>query len=487
LLTVGGARKNALFQRFSGRINRNPGGGTRIAPFSAVQGWTAEVKGLIQGFDHGRKRTQREQIMGTRYGMKSGWVCAAAIAAALLASLTASRAEAQIGLYEVARFNLNSTSGTANPQFIGSNPIAVGWNGSKLYVAGFNGSGVTTNTSIVEITNAAAGVTAGGFVTPTYSSTFGTISTVTTRGYTGLSMKGNQLAASYDAGSNSPNGIQMFNASTNTQSWNLSASGTNTANIGTTRGFAGPDFDPGYLGVSGSGSGLAWVTQGQGRRFLNDESTGAAIYTTTAGVPAGAAQGMIINTNPTSTNWRDIAFDPATGDMYTRVNNNVSRTNRTGSNTDADPITSTAGQSAVIVTLTTAGNNVGTSINYMNSIAASSINSFSNTYAGDLLVFNDRSSTAAGQSWTNVIKFTTTSGSSITPSWTFLSTPSTGVAAYDFEWDSATQTLAVVDYTNRNVSIFSTAVPEPSTWAMLVIGGAVSGFAALRRRLRRQG
>jgi hypothetical protein len=103
--------------------------------------------------------------------------------------------------------------------------------------------------------------------------------------------------------------------------------------------------------------------------------------------------------------------------------------------------------------------------------------------AGDLLVFNDRSSTVAGQSWTDVIKFTTTSGSEITPTWTFLAAPNTGNSAYDFEWDQPTQTLAVVDYANRNVSIFS--VPEPSTWLMLVIG--VGGMATLHRRLRRQG
>jgi len=406
------------------------------------------------------------------------------MAAALLPSLTASRAEAQIGLYELARFNLNSTSGTANAQFIGSNPIAVGWNGSKLYVAGFNGSGGTTNTSIVEITNAAAGIAAGGFVTPSYSGTFGTISTPTTRGYTGLSMKGNQLAASFDAGSNSPNGIQMFNASTNTQSWNLSASGTTTANIGTTRGFAGPDFDPGYLGVSGSGSGLAWVTQSQGRRFLNSESTGAAIYTTTANVPTGAAQGMIINTSPVSTTWRDIAFDPATGDLYTRTQDGVTRINRTGSNVAVNPTTLGTGTSAIIWAQPTPGNNVATNVGYMNLVTSGTVNSFTNAYAGDLLIFNDRSSTGNGQSWTNVIKFATTSGSAITPTWTFLAAPNTGNAAYDFEWDQATQTLAVVDYANRNVSIFSTAVPEPSTWAMLVGGALACGGAGLRRRFR---
>jgi hypothetical protein len=127
---------------------------------------------------------------------------------------------------------------------------------------------------------------------------------------------------------------------------------------------------------------------------------------------------------------------------------------------------------------------VGVTIGYMNSITTGSMNAFANGYSGDLLVFNDRSSTLNGQSWTNVIKFTTVSGSSITPTWTFLSAPSTGNGAYDYEWDSASQTLAVVDYANRNVSIFSTAVPEPSTWAMLVGGALACGGAGLRRRFR---
>lgn len=177
-----------------------------------------------------------------------------------------------------------------------------------------------------------------------------------------------------------------------------------------------------------------------------------------------------------------MAFDPATGDLYTRNQTGVLRTNRTGSNTDVDPITSTVGQSAIIWTSPVAANNIGTNIGYMNMVASSAIN----TYAGDLLIFNDRSSLASGQSWTNAIKFTTTSGSAITPTWTFLAAPNTGNALYDFEWDQATQTLAVVDYTNHNVSIFTTAVPEPSTWAMLMIGGGVGGLATLRRRLRRQ-
>jgi LPXTG-motif cell wall-anchored protein len=186
--------------------------------------------------------------------------------------------------------------------------------------------------------------------------------------------------------------------------------------------------------------------------------------------------------------WRDMAFDPATGNLYLRNQYGVVATNRTGPNADINPLNSTAGQSGYIYinSGTLASNNVGVTIGYMNTIASSTFNAFTNGYSGDLLVFNDRGSTANGQSWTNVIKFASTSGSAVTPNWTFLSAPATGNGAYDYEWDAATQTLAVVDYANRNVSIFSTAVPEPST--LTVAGLCTAGLTGLmlRRRRRRE-
>ena len=409
------------------------------------------------------------------------WIQRIAVAAVSLsagvATLPVKAQPASIGLFEIARFNLDSTANSANPEFIGSNPVAVGWNGSKLFVAGLNASGTTATTSIIEITNAA---NASGFVTPTYSSRFGSISAPNLRGYTGLAMSGNQLAASFDPGSNTPSGYQMFNATDNSLVWNLTASGTTTGNIGTTRGYAGPAFDPGFQGNAAQGGGLAWVTQGQGRRFLNDAATGASIYTTTANVPAGAQQGMIINTNPITTNWRDIAFDPATGDMYTRTNNQVTRTNRTGANSTIS-LTGTAGQSSIIVPLGTS-NEVGTNVGFVNGVLSSDFNPF----VGDLLIFNNRASGALGQSWTDAIQLSTTLGDPITPVWTFLQAPSTGVSLYDFAWDSSSQTLAVLDYSNRNVSIFSTAVPEPSTWAMLATGATACGWAVTWRKRRRK-
>lgn len=381
-----------------------------------------------------------------------------------------------LGLTEIARFNVSLTSSSTGGSFIGGNPVAVAYNGSKLYLAGLNSGTTTANVGIIEITNPSA---TGLGITPTYSAPFGPLTTIgsASRGYTGLAIKGTKLSATYDSGSNTPTAVQMFDASTNTKLWDLANSGTTTANIGTTRGYAGPDFDPGFNANPAAGSGLAWVTQGQGRRFLNDAATGAAIYTTTAGTPAGATQGMAINTNPTSTTWRDVAFNPATGDLYTRVNNNVSATLRTGSNTNIS-LTGTAEQSSVIVPLSSA-NSVGTNVAFMNGVTASDVNS----YIGNALIFNDRTSSAAGQAWTSIIKFATTTGTTITPTWTFLDAgPATGNAIYDFGWDPATQTLAVSDYTNRTVSLFSTAVPEPSTYAVMAGAFAVIGVVASRKR-----
>ncbi len=401
--------------------------------------------------------------------------------ACIIGLATAATANAQISLFELSRYNLNSTSNAANAEFIGSNPVAVGWNGSSMYVAGLNSSGSAANTSLIQITNAST--SASGLITPTYSGTFGTLSAGASRGYTGLSLKGNSLAASWDNGSNSPNGIQMFNAATNTRTWNLTNNGTSTtSNIGTTRGMSGPDFDPGYVvsGTSQGGSGLGWVTQGQGRRFLNNQTSGTAIYTPTANNPTGAQQGMIINIPGGSTTWRDFAFDPNSGNLYARVNNQVSRTNRTGANSDASPSNPLlTGTSDVIVALTTA-NNVGTNLGYLDSVAAGTVN----TYTGDILVYNDRASNAAGQAWTSAILFATTSGSAVPATWDFIggSAPGTGNALYDFQWDSASQTLAVVDYTNRTASIFS--VPEPSTTA--IAGMCTVGLASLILRGRRR-
>jgi len=412
--------------------------------------------------------------------LNRGWMHAVALLGSVVTSFSGSWVNAQsIGLYELARFNISSVSGTTSSSYIGSNPTAVAWNGSKLFVAGYNASGVTGTAAIVEILNANGVLngTLSGFVTPSFSAAFGSGTFANTRGYTGLASNGSTVLATLDNGVNMTTGLQGFSTANNTKLWDLSNSGTTSSNIGTARVGGGPDFDPGF---GGGGSGAGWMISGQGRRFLNNESTGAAIYTTTSNSPPGATQGMIVNGG--TTGWRDLAFNPANGDVYTRNNNLLLLNVRTGSNSVQSSLN--------LGGLTALGATIGQNLGYMNSIASGTFNAFSNTYAGDLVVLNDRSSTLAGQSFTNVIKFFTTGtagGSLVTPTWTFInnSTPSTSTALYDFEWDSASQTLAVMDFTNRNVSIFSTAVPEPSTWVMLV-SGVLGGGAMVRRRLLRR-
>ena len=425
----------------------------------------------------GRERTNAEptrmaRLPGTRARRSCSLVAWAAIGA--IAALPTTRAQS-VNLYELARFDLSATSGTAGGVFIGSNPSAVGWNGSKLYVAGFNGSGATATTSIIEITNAAGVVTGAvsGSVTPTYSAPFGAVSMASSRGYSGLAMKGSTLLATLDTGANSPSGLQAFNAAGgNTKLWDLSNSGTTAANIGTARVGGGPGFDPGF---AGGGSGAAWTIIGQGRRFLNNATTGAAIYTTTANVPTGAAQGMVLNSAVTG--WRDIDFNPANGDVYTRNNNTLQLNVRTGSN--ACLSTGTLGN------LTPATNIIGQNLSFMDGVADPL------GFNGDLIVLNDRAVTSAGQVATNVIKFFTTGtgAAPVSPLWNFLSTPLTSTGYYDFEWDSGTKTLAVMDFTNRAVSIFSTSapVPEIDPGGMPAAVALVTGFAGLFERLAGRG
>lgn len=63
------------------------------------------------------------------------------------------------------------------------------------------------------------------------------------------------------------------------------------------------------------------------------------------------------------------------------------------------------------------------------------------------------------------------------------SAPATSNGFYSFDFDFASQTLAIADFTNRNVHIFS-VVPEPSTFVLGTASAVAIGFAAWRRRKR---
>ncbi|MEM8945677.1 MAG: hypothetical protein AAGD11_10880 [Planctomycetota bacterium] len=329
---------------------------------------------------------------------------------------------------EIARFSISDTTiDTEAPtpdDDIGVNAVAVAWNGSQLYLGGYNNSASFGTTSLIEVTNA----TSTGIVEPTYSPIFGTdVFTPGGRGYSGLALSpdGSTLAASFDDGlANTTTGIQAFDTATNTQSWTFAV-----------RGGSGVDFDPGFPGGDPAvGSGVAYVRSfDSGRRSLLSTANGAEIQT--------PADGFIWLPDETGTgNVRDITFDPATGDTYVSSSNNIIKSVRTGDN---------ATQSATNTLLVDNADAAG--VNYQKL-------AFLDTASdGDLLIFNDRNTNSTGQPFSSVVKVADTSGAIQTANFSFIDgfVPEDGAGWYDFDFDSVSQTLAMVDPTNSQVHIFS--------------------------------
>ena len=399
-----------------------------------------------------------------------------ALVVAVLASFMSVAAAQSMSIYERVRLDIGTTANAASPHSIGSNPIAIAWNGHQLYAAGINSSASSGTTAITQITNPNA--VPGLSVVPSFGPSFGTLTTSANRGYSGLALTSGKLGASWDNGASSPSGIQGFDTSSNTFLWNLSASGGTAANVGSSRGMSGISVDPGYQGItSQGGGGFAWTTQGSGRRAENDPTTGIPTYVLSGNAtPANPSSvgGMIASS--TSTLWRDITFDPATGDLYSRNNNLVTMNVRTGANSLVTGINIVSG-----LTISNTSNSIGANIEFLSRIESQG----SGSYEGNALIFNDRASNTSAQPWTSVIKITTTGSTTVAAiptAWNMLYGASVnGSSLYDFGWDATTQTLAVMDYSNRTISIFDLDVTVQT-----VAGGtqtaSLSGTTPLAKR-----
>ncbi len=329
-----------------------------------------------------------------------------------------------ITLQEIARFDVDGTADPMGNAYIGTNPASVAWDGRTLYVAGFNNGPTTADVSIVAITNG----TATGLQTATYGARFGVLTAATLRGYSGLDISGNSVAAAADTtGGSIPEGIAAFDLA-GTPAWTKAA-----------RGGSGVGFDPGFASAD---AGVGWTTFGSGRRALQDTAGGADIYTT--------ANGMIINGTGTGTFWRDMNFSP-NGDIWLREGNNVIQGVRSGGNSLSATNLVVDEPEADFVNLQT--------IAYMDGVQG-----------GDLVIYNDRESAADLQNPLDVLKIITPSGASVPVNLSLLAGVNTGNGAYDFSWDSATQTLAISDFANRNVHIFS-VVPEPASLGLAALAG----------------
>ncbi|MEM6673625.1 MAG: hypothetical protein AAF726_12335 [Planctomycetota bacterium] len=326
------------------------------------------------------------------------------IPAALLVGSTFGQAR----FVELATINLDVTSDINNSEFIGSNPSCVAWDGTDLYVGGYNnGSGTNVDVKIIRVQDALGAATLGVPFAPA--------SAPILRGYIGLDISPDGIAAAFDSGLPDPNGITLWRPN-GTQVWARNG-----------RGGSGVAFDPGFPGGNASlGQGVAWTTFGSGRRALQNATNGADIW--------DDSDGMIIFT-PEGTFWRDMDFDDDSGDIYLREGNNVIKWERTGDNSLAN--------SALIfdepgMADFTAGQNVA----YLGG-------SFT-----DYVIYNDRFDSAPGQDFFATVTVISPDGSPVATDWgSFAPAPFSGW--YDFSWDAASRTLAVLDFGARNVTIFS--------------------------------
>ncbi|WP_425398649.1 dockerin type I domain-containing protein [Aeoliella sp.] len=360
---------------------------------------------------------------------------------------TSSRA---IEFNEVARFDVSFAfasdlvpddgSVDDNPKYIGTNPLGIAWNGSKLYLAGHDNFGTSLlPIGLIEVLNP----TRTGEVDledADFSEKFGTIFQPTGRGYTNLELQGRMLAAGYDEGSDTSNAIQLFDTANNTLLWDLSAAGI------TARGGAGLNFDPGFNSSSAS-QGVAWTAFGSGRRALLDTSDGSSTYVL-SGDPLGFQ--WLPDTVPGGNIARDMAFDPDTGDIYVRRNNDVDAAERSGDN-------ATTNRRTIVDDTTDAGAfKLGQKIEFIG-----------DTEDGDLLIYNDSAIATTDQAFIDVVKVVDTDGVAQTATFNLiggLTGADIGDSAgiYDFDYDPDSNTLAVLDFFNRNVFIFSVGTSTPS-------------------------
>jgi hypothetical protein len=368
---------------------------------------------------------------------------------ALLAGLAAGQAQAQTTLYLVNTQNLDPICDSLNPTFyVGSNPSAIALVGDRLIVGGYDNANNTILCQLVTISNifgtrAFAVFNGQGFNHPVF------------RGYTGMHYRpGAGLLVSRDTGSGSDGSLKLFDIDTQVNPI-LRASST-----GSLRGGCGASWDAGNDGLGYTYTDAQGATVTGPVAVALDWSQTAPLklgpagldpnrldYTSTVFEYDGGANGNNLRldfTGLSGTFWRDVRVHPTNGTYAARANNDLVIGTRPNDNFNFVQQVLVDGGDAPFV-------------------QTQNVEIVSGAVGGDFVIYNSSVNTSAGQAFANVVKAVDMDGTPrtvafVNPDGSPVSFPA-GISWYDFSWDAANNRLAIMDFTNRTVWIFSDTQP----------------------------
>lgn len=427
------------------------------------------------------------------------------VALMLAAGLAVTTASAQVTLKLVNTQDVSILCDTLNPDFfIGNNPSAVCLVGDRLFVGGYNNSGLAADLKLVVIEDifGARQFRVMAIGTDTEGNAIFNQNMPAQRNYTGFDYApGHGLLVNWDRGGvGVASQIRLFDIDTQLNPILLQEAVPSQSPAGG----GGPAWDFGFdgLGFDTNGDGqkdspLAAIVDFRGYpnslqnfgpiayRVTDDLDLGLNALSYSSGVvyssdmtdggdparsiapnignlPGGARRAGDNGVTNDSLLWRDIDIHPTSGFVAARANDVLLGNRDEFNGVDIFNIADAGTQTPNLQNL---------QIVY-------------NLPCGeDFVIYNSRANGGgAGQAFEATVLGTDYVGNPVTLSFVEADgvTPAiipTGVSAYDFSWDPATQRLAISDFANRNVYIFEVACPSvcPECAADFDQDGGVTG------------
>ncbi|MCP4246732.1 MAG: hypothetical protein GY778_06755 [bacterium] len=394
-------------------------------------------------------QSRRDRTMGL--GLAVVVVCLAATAA-------------QGDFFLVQKIDLNSFFGP-----LGNNPYTITFDGTYAYAGGFNGGANPRDVGVLKINIFDPSV---DFMALEPG---GTQTVNQWRYYHGMVFQNGVLYALLDR----PDGLVL---STNVRAIDVATGAlvdTFDGDFGDGNGIVaepaalpfpalgGLAFDPGSAGVDSGLSLLAWSS---GRRSLIGIDDGVTIYDTSDGMIVTDITGSCTVSDASA--WRDHVYDD-TGNVYMRRSNQVQAGFRSGPNAISGYAHLTDELNADGTPKVGCGDGMPVAVRVAPFVVGQHLALISATSAGtdeDLIIFNDRPATFSqgDRPFADTVKLITTGGALPNPfvellrddgsPLTTIITPD-GVGLYDFHYDAAGDLLLILDYSNRNLLVFSGTQP----------------------------